>query len=117
MGVNIIRNRVKRVALILSILQTALLGFGTFLLLQHPKALTTGEKQLLEFPHMVSDRKSVCNFDACKRFNGENFGPTSGWILLIITFVISVIQLITVIIYQFELLKKNNLYTRLTTGV
>jgi len=92
-------NKVKRAAIVISILVLIGIGVATFGEIRHPIYL--------------SEDIGACFFGACNGFTGSGYGPSIAWTLSLVTFIFSVLQLALVFLYASKELRRRVMYHKI----
>jgi len=98
LGMKYMQKKVKRMAIVLSVLVLIGLGICVFGLLRHPVYL--------------SEDLGWCG-GACNNFSGNGYGPDVAWIMALIAFVCAILQTALVFLYSFKGLRKRVKYHKI----
>jgi len=100
LGMKYMQKKVKRMAIVLSVLVLIGVGIAVFGLLRHPVYL--------------SEDLGFCGFGGvCSNFSGSGYGPDIAWIMSLIAFICAVLQVALVFLYAFKGLRKRVKYHKI----
>jgi len=109
LGLNFLKNKVKKLALIFALLQLALLcGAALIFYLEHAKVFTKDWQN--------NNGGSSCSMDVCISFKAASCGPSFGWDLMLACLILTLIQMVLLAIYSFQVIKKNKGYKKITSS-
>jgi len=101
LGVRFMNAKVKKIALVVAVIEFLLLSFCVFYMLRHPDFLS-------------QDLPVVCFvINACNSFAGSGFGPSTGWIFALISWILSILQLVITALYSSKYFRKMSKYDRI----